>query len=373
MSRLLPVGRYARAGASIFVALIVLAADGAAPKAHEHEHTHRKLTAAAVRFLNSDFFRTHPDGEEFIVREIAQGAVDEDLCIGSSFGQNWGLHVNFYNHFLPTTPDVPSAPLPGCSTAGFSRTDAATRAGTLWTMAINDYRRGNRQSAYRILGRVLHLLEDMTSPAHVHGDPHAKLGASCGHDADDFEQWGHCDGFSDRINDYISAGAAHRPCGSVNGMPIGEPTHFTFNCRLWWALERLYAGVPQGGTASANPVSAHAGQNIAYSFVHHVKDVTAGFTSFYVHLDDTTNGTNTQPDSELRRMLHTPNNCGAIIGSNSGLCDINDGFSITGGLQDIGRAEGRVRPMGNVRGRPSARRAAHRRMVGSGRRHLRAH
>jgi hypothetical protein len=334
-------GRCARLGASMLVALAVFAADDSAPKAHEHEHTHRKLTAAAVRFLNSDFFRTHPDGEEFIVREIAQGAVDEDLCVGSSFGQNWGLHVNFYNHFLPQTPDVPSAPLPGCSTAGFSRTDAASRAGTLWTMAISDYRRGNRQSAYRILGRVLHLLEDMTSPAHVHGDPHAKLTPSCGNDADDFEQWGHCDGFSDRISDYISTTSAHRPCGSVNGVQISEPVHSSFNCRLWWALERLYAAVPQGGTASANPVSPHAHQNIAYSFIHHVRDVTAQFTSYYVHLDDTTNATNTQPDSELRRMLHTANSCGAIFGSNSGLCDINDGFSITGSLQDIGRAEGR--------------------------------
>ncbi len=157
----------------------MLLIDGDTPKAHEHIHTHRKLTAAAFRLLNSDFFRNHADGEEFIISQIAQGAIDEDNCIGISLGGNWQFHPNYFSHFLPTLTGVSPIATAGCSIDKLTATDAATRAHSLWAMAREDYLAGKRQSAYRILGRVMHLLEDMTSPAHVHDDPHGWILVGC--------------------------------------------------------------------------------------------------------------------------------------------------------------------------------------------------
>jgi PKD repeat protein len=55
----------------------------------------------------------------------------------------------------------------------------------LWGRAIDQYNRGNfqgRNGAFHLLGRCIHLVQDMTSPAHVHNDEHG--------DGDDFEGWG---------------------------------------------------------------------------------------------------------------------------------------------------------------------------------------
>lgn len=335
-------GRQVRIRVTILAVLAVLMIEGDTPAAHEHIHTHRKLTAAAFRLLNSDFFRNHADGEEFIIGQIAQGAIDEDNCIGTSLGRNWEFHPNYFSHFLPTLTGVSPVATAGCSIDGQTATDAATRAGRLWSMARDDYLAGKRQSAYRILGRVLHLLEDMTSPAHVHDDPHGKLLPSCGQDADDFENWGHCDGQFDHISDYVIDGSAHRPCSPVNGIVVGDPIHATITCRLWWALERLYGGRPAGGTGSEDPVvpttsELDAHRNIAFSYIRHVRDFTRTFTFFRADLLDPTNATDVQPDSELRRMLRgsTINDCGFGVTDN-GLCDVANGWTISGPHQAIG-------------------------------------
>ncbi|MEK7630548.1 MAG: MopE-related protein [Patescibacteria group bacterium] len=46
------------------------------------------------------------------------------------------------------------------------------RAQALWATAVSLYREGKTRESYYALGRVAHLLEDLTSPAHVHGDNH---------------------------------------------------------------------------------------------------------------------------------------------------------------------------------------------------------
>gem|GEM_PF-5560299 len=46
------------------------------------------------------------------------------------------------------------------------------RAQGFWATAISLYDEGKIQEAYYTLGRVAHLLEDLTVPAHVHGDNH---------------------------------------------------------------------------------------------------------------------------------------------------------------------------------------------------------
>ncbi|MDD5354036.1 MAG: hypothetical protein PHF95_02475, partial [bacterium] len=42
----------------------------------------------------------------------------------------------------------------------------------LWQAAFDEYANGNKELAYQNLGQVCHLLEDTTSPPHVHGDFH---------------------------------------------------------------------------------------------------------------------------------------------------------------------------------------------------------
>ena len=55
------------------------------------------------------------------------------------------------------------------------------KAQSLWAMAVGEYRNGNKVLAYEYLGHVVHLLGDMSVPAHVHEDMHPTL--------DSFEKW----------------------------------------------------------------------------------------------------------------------------------------------------------------------------------------
>ncbi|MEW6103438.1 MAG: PA14 domain-containing protein, partial [bacterium] len=48
------------------------------------------------------------------------------------------------------------------------RDSSLKKAKELWNMAIEDYRKGRKYDAYYTLGRIAHLLEDTTSPAHSH-------------------------------------------------------------------------------------------------------------------------------------------------------------------------------------------------------------
>jgi hypothetical protein len=51
----------------------------------------------------------------------------------------------------------------------------------LWGMALGEYHSGDKGTAYFYLGHVVHLLGDMTVPAHAHEDPHPY--------ADAYEDW----------------------------------------------------------------------------------------------------------------------------------------------------------------------------------------
>lgn len=62
-----------------------------------------------------------------------------------------------------------------------------------WRRAIEDYARGSKERGLEGLGHVLHLIEDLTVPAHVRNDPHppAKtVGKELGDD-DPYEHWSH--------------------------------------------------------------------------------------------------------------------------------------------------------------------------------------
>jgi hypothetical protein len=53
-----------------------------------------------------------------------------------------------------------------------TKASAWTVSEDLWAFAKDQYKQGNKDRAYYYLGRVVHLLEDMGCPPHVHNDPH---------------------------------------------------------------------------------------------------------------------------------------------------------------------------------------------------------
>ena len=182
-------------------------------------------------------------------------------------------------------------------------------------------------------------MQDMTSPAHVHNDPHGWLSGDCGVDIDDFENWGHCDGGTDYISDYVVDSLSPQTCGAGTPIP-GETPPLTLTCRLWWSLKRLYNAKPKGTPDSADPVVKHVTeQNMGFAFVRHVAGITYPFTRFRVILNDGTIFTDEQPLSELRLMLRgsTLADCGAGVTDN-GLCDVSGAWTISGDYQEIGRA-----------------------------------
>jgi len=331
------------------VLALCLAAPVAAD-AHEHKSTHRKLTVAAYYLLNSDFLRSDPFLTSTEVLDLlVEGVIDEDECIETKYGRNWGNYANFHNHFFEAgtgSAYTGPRPSPGCTAPAVAT--APARAASLWSMAVTDYNAGTRarrQSAFYVLGRVMHLLEDMTSPAHVHDDPHGWIFVGCGGDADDFERWGHCDdtspgpgsqGATDHINDYV------RDLQVIQGCADGDTPPTSMTCRLWWSLKRLYNGAPAGTPGSSSPVVKGASEaNLGYAFVRHVAKVTYPFTQFRTILTDSTFQTDVQPVSELRLMLRgsKSSNCGFGV-EDYGLCDVTGAWTISGDYQEIGRTTG---------------------------------
>ncbi len=122
----------------------------------------RSVTANAFAVVNSPGF-TAAQREE-----VTKGTVDEDLG------------ARPINHFYN--------PITGRNTMPFHTENALGRANRLWLKTLRTWNRGETagaNGAYVLLGRTMHLLQDMTSPAHVHDDPHVPV-----IDWDDFEVYG---------------------------------------------------------------------------------------------------------------------------------------------------------------------------------------
>jgi flagellar hook capping protein FlgD len=306
------MGSLYRASACFILAAFFLFSGRAT--AHEHEHTHNYLARASVWLLGNPIVDAH--AEEL----IAQGVIDEDTC------------PNYYSHFInartgelmrneivpPPPPVLGIGGDPYCAddvNPRDNQTTATVRGGLLWDQAVAAFRAGNRDGAFKLLGQTLHLLQDMTSPAHVHNAPHGiAFRDNCGQDFDDFETWGWCDdNVTHHIEDYWNL---------ANRLPTE---------RFARSLDVLYSRTPQFACAASDPDAClKAGEpNLGYSYVRRVAQLVYDFTTFPAVLVDFNFDADPQPDSELRRMFPS-------------LRDATGGWSIDdeAGQQNIGFSDG---------------------------------
>jgi hypothetical protein len=174
----LPKPKGAREVKSQLVAVVALAAiafvSAARVRAHDSDNVHPDLTRDALALLPQETYFEMVNAGMYRAN-VAQGSTDEDDPIKRT-----------YNHFLP---NIYVAPLIGdgeqddalswCKETGNITNDKG------WPSAIDeyDYTVDAKEVAYGYLGECLHLVEDMSVPAHVNKDKHPG--------GDEFETW--CD------------------------------------------------------------------------------------------------------------------------------------------------------------------------------------
>ncbi|MFH1282409.1 MAG: hypothetical protein ABII27_01945 [bacterium] len=105
-----------------------------------------------------DYFNNHP-----------KTIIDlPDKLIGTQGTEDEDDYVRFFNHFY--NPKTKSGLGPN--------EDAVSYCQQFWDAAISDYKSDDKNDAYHNLGRFLHLLQDLHSPAHVVIDLHG-FGDDC--------------------------------------------------------------------------------------------------------------------------------------------------------------------------------------------------
>ena len=113
--------------------------------------THPLITLSAINILSYDNVKL--EAEEYM-GELAGGTIDEDIPFGKSF-----------SHFL--------GPLTRIGITHTNIASALTRAESKFKSATEDYEKKNKGEAYKDLGSVLHLIQDMHAPEHVFLKQHA--------------------------------------------------------------------------------------------------------------------------------------------------------------------------------------------------------
>ena len=132
--------------------------------AYDNRVAHPNLTAAAVGVYNQAGERKVSDEEK---DWIVKGSIDEDM------------DPRYLNHFYN--------PKTGAGLYGFHNAREWAKiqfdySGDYSIPSILDnYRAGDKLRAYQGVGHILHLLEDMGTPAHARVDPHS--------DGDPYEKW----------------------------------------------------------------------------------------------------------------------------------------------------------------------------------------
>ncbi|HQB50646.1 MAG TPA: lamin tail domain-containing protein [bacterium] len=111
---------------------------------------------------------------------LIAGAAAEDQPISRTLHHFWSPQTDQpLNRGLYATMNLATAPDWGQT--GDRQASWLYQGKFSWNQAIEFYRQGNLEKAFTNLGHVLHLLQDMSVPAHVRNDPH-ELG-------DSYENW----------------------------------------------------------------------------------------------------------------------------------------------------------------------------------------
>lgn len=140
--------------------------------------THEYITGEAVKLANI------PEVTAF-AQHVVRGAVVEDNFPDLVYGVSWffGLSTLWTRHFW----DVDG----GEEGRGLWGRESALEKGRAYLSgwggkpgALDLYAAGNKALAYEYLGRMMHFVEDVSTPAHVHLDAHAI-------DDEEAEKWGH--------------------------------------------------------------------------------------------------------------------------------------------------------------------------------------
>ena len=174
---------------------------------------------------------------------IGAGEEDEDetdpiYCGGSYYPYNKPFCWHFWD------PDIPQN---GNYNVGWTDPIYGTQYGSSYTKALylwNNkviplYNSGNKNEAYYWLGRVVHLLEDATVPAHTHDDTHVEIG---GVDVNDDEYEDFFSDYSTSWNDglsnwqhFIGSNYWGQQYNYENiNLPLGVKTNPTNLFKLFW-------------------------------------------------------------------------------------------------------------------------------------------
>lgn len=100
---------------------------------------------------------------------IVEGAIEEDFYDSwrNICGSIFDLYQSFDHHFFEVDKPDPNG-------LGLDTDGALVYAKHYWEQAISFYKAGNKPLAYWHLGKVAHLLADVSVPAHTHNDPHTR-------------------------------------------------------------------------------------------------------------------------------------------------------------------------------------------------------
>ena len=252
---------YKQNSAFFVFAGLIISLSTAIGLAHENNIVHPGLTNAAIivadipEITARGFFELGTDSECSFIDE---GSVKEDHLadppVSDWDNSIWGSNScgvgsgSWMNHaYYPLTGN-------GWWIGG---NDTISYAISIWNQALSDYSSGYFDNGFFALGRICHLLEDMTSPAHVHDDVHA--------DGDDFEDWGGA-----YFSDY-----------DFSIMPI-EPH------------------IPSGMVTL--PDSSQVAGHSVEGFLHSLAEFSYDLSAFQGHLEEVEAS---QPDSEFARMFPT--------------------------------------------------------------------
>lgn len=150
----------------LFSSALFLALTTASVFSYDNVSVHPRLTETAVNLFEQAGQKLTGEQKNLII----QGSVEEDVA------------PRYLNHFYnPTTGKGLTGLFFGKSAKEWAQKQDSVTGDYSETAILNNYRQGNLIVAYKGIGHILHLIQDMAVPAHVRNDPHA--------DGDPYEKW----------------------------------------------------------------------------------------------------------------------------------------------------------------------------------------